>query len=180
MSKERAAKVMQEIFSKGTYEGDLLGIKITDIGAALDTQFERVSDTPRTDALIYRKNTIEMQRHELLDLALALERELVAARAELAELREELNDRRKFAYAVEQALDGLKGDYVEIIKELRTDAWLSGVTAERERCARVCEEFYSVENIAQKCAAAIRKGDAVTKERKPVPEFELIEKWEGE
>jgi hypothetical protein len=26
MSKERAAKVMQEIFSKGTYEGDLLGI----------------------------------------------------------------------------------------------------------------------------------------------------------
>ena len=31
--------------------------------------------------------------------------------------------------------------------------------AERERCARVCEEFYSVENIAQKCAAAIRKGE---------------------
>ena len=26
MSKEHAAKVMQEIFSKGTYEGDLLGI----------------------------------------------------------------------------------------------------------------------------------------------------------
>ena len=42
--------------------------------------------------------------------------------AELAELKEELNDRRKFAYAVEQALDGLKGDYVEIIKELRKDA----------------------------------------------------------
>ena len=115
MSKERAAKVMQEIFSKGTYEGDLLGIKITDIGAALDTQFERVSDTPRTDALIYRKNTIEMQRHELLDLALALEREL-------AEAREELNDKRKFCYAVEQALDGLKGDYVEIIAALRKDA----------------------------------------------------------
>ena len=32
------------------------------------------------------------------------------------------------------------------------------VAAERERCALVCEEFYSVENIAQKCAAAIRKG----------------------
>ena len=42
--------------------------------------------------------------------------------AELAELREELNDRRKFAYAVEQALDGLKGDYVEIILALRKDA----------------------------------------------------------
>jgi S1-C subfamily serine protease len=35
-----------------------------------------MSDTPRTDALIYRKTTIYMQRHELLDLALALEREL--------------------------------------------------------------------------------------------------------
>ncbi len=31
--------------------------------------------------------------------------------------------------------------------------------AERERCARVCEEFYSVEGVAQKCAAAIRKGE---------------------
>jgi hypothetical protein len=39
-----------------------------------------MSDTPRTDALIYRKNTIEMQRHELLDLALALERELAEAK----------------------------------------------------------------------------------------------------
>ena len=51
-----------------------------------------------------------------------LERELVAARAELVETKKELNDKRKFCYAVEQALDGLKGDYVEIIKELRTDA----------------------------------------------------------
>ena len=51
-----------------------------------------------------------------------LERELVAAKAELAELREELNDKNKFCYAVEQALDRLKGDYVEIIKELRKDA----------------------------------------------------------
>ena len=33
------------------------------------------------------------------------------------------------------------------------------IAAERERCAKVCEEFYSVENIAQKCAAAIRKGE---------------------
>ena len=118
MSKERAAKVMQEIFSKGTYEGDLLGI-----GSSRSNQKGgMMSNTPRTDALIYRKNTIEMQRHELLDLALALERELVAARAELAELREELNDKRKFCYAVEQALDGLKGDYVEIILALRKDA----------------------------------------------------------
>ena len=33
------------------------------------------------------------------------------------------------------------------------------VAKERERCAKVCEEFYSVENIAQKCAAAIRNGE---------------------
>jgi hypothetical protein len=41
------------------------------------------------------------------------------------------------------------------------------VAAERERCARVCEEFYSVENIAQKCAEAIRKGekDSLTVQR---------------
>jgi len=42
--------------------------------------------------------------------------------AELAEAQEEMNDKRKFCYAVEQALDGMKGDYVEIIKELRKDA----------------------------------------------------------
>jgi len=33
------------------------------------------------------------------------------------------------------------------------------VAAERERCALVCEEFYSVEGVAQKCAEAIRKGE---------------------
>ena len=33
------------------------------------------------------------------------------------------------------------------------------IAKERERCAKVCDEFYSVENIAQKCAAAIRKGE---------------------
>ena len=36
---------------------------------------------------------------------------------------------------------------------------VAAVTKERERCALVCEEFYSVENIAQKCAEAIRKGE---------------------
>jgi len=71
---------------------------------------------------------------------------------ELAEAQEELNDKRKFCYDVEKALEGMKGDYVEIISALRKDA-------------------------------AIRKGEkeSLTVEaRKPVPEFELIEKWEGE
>jgi hypothetical protein len=31
-----------------------------------------------------------------------------------------------------------------------------GAAAEREACAKVCEEFYSIEGIAQRCAAAIR------------------------
>jgi len=51
----------------------------------------------------------------------ALER-ITELECELAEAKEELNDRRKFAYAVEQALDGLKSDYVEIIVALRKDA----------------------------------------------------------
>ena len=32
----------------------------------------------------------------------------------------------------------------------------AAVLAEREACAKVCEEFYTIEGIAQKCAAAIR------------------------
>ena len=50
-----------------------------------------------------------------------LESELAAAQAEIAELKEELNDKRRFCYEVELALDGLKGDYIEIIKELRKE-----------------------------------------------------------
>ena len=30
------------------------------------------------------------------------------------------------------------------------------IEAEREACAKVCEEFYSIEGIAQDCATAIR------------------------
>ena len=41
------------------------------------------------------------------------------AAAEIAELKEELADKRKFCYEVELALDGLKGDYIEIINKLR-------------------------------------------------------------
>jgi hypothetical protein len=61
---------------------------------------DAMSDTPRTDALIYRKNTIEMQRHELLDLALALERELAEAKAEISATRRWVNNNMTF-YDVE-------------------------------------------------------------------------------
>jgi len=87
-----------------------------------------MSDTPRTDAEQDGSETID----EAFNFARKLERELVEAReqlrlcnvdqfttaAELAEAQEELNSRRKFCYDVEQALDGLKGDYVEIISAL--------------------------------------------------------------
>jgi len=62
------------------------------------------------------------------------------------------------------------------------------VAAERERCARVCEErgsFNSMyaHHILTGAADAIRKVEKeslTVAKRKPVPEFELIEKWEGE
>ena len=57
-------------------------------------------------------------------------------------------------------------DTEKVLKDFYAKAAAAGVAAiaeavekERERCALVCEEFYSVENIAQKCAAAIRKGE---------------------
>jgi hypothetical protein len=58
------------------------------------------------------------------------------------------------------------------------------VGKERERCAKIVERYtgaWNDEGFA--LAAAIRKGEkeSLTVEaRKPVPEFELIEKWEGE
>ena len=50
--------------------------------------------------------------------------------------------------------NGAKDKIVQLERELA-----KAIAKERERCAKVCEEFYSVENIAQKCAAAIRKGE---------------------
>jgi len=83
--------------------------KITDINAALDPQFERV-DTPRK--IGRQGNTMTLN---WANFARQLERKL-------AEAQEELNDKRKFCYDVEQALEGMKGDYVEIISALRKDA----------------------------------------------------------
>jgi len=105
-----------------------------------------MSDTPRTNAAVHPSKLLRRPDgtfREAVDAVFArqLERELVGARAELAEAQEELNDKRKFCYAVEQALDGLKGDYVEIIKELRKDAeryrWL------RERHENTVMDIYN-------------------------------------
>ena len=50
--------------------------------------------------------------------------------------------------------DSLQHALTDAIKELA-----EAVAKERERCAKVCEEFYSVEGVAQKCAEAIRGGE---------------------
>ena len=75
-----------------------------------------MSDTPRTNAAQHNMGSIA-EPHYVVDVEVARDLE-----RELAETKKELNDKRKFCYAVEQALDGLKGDYVEIILALRKDA----------------------------------------------------------
>ena len=69
-----------------------------------------------------------------------LERELAAAIASIDEERERAQREGARVIKLQVELD-------------------EAIANERERCAKVCEEFYSVENIAQKCAAAIRKGE---------------------
>jgi len=145
-----------------------------------------MSDKLRTDAASVSREYIERemdrytQKFVLADLMRDLEREL-------DEAQEELNDKRKFCYAVEQALDGMKGDYVEIIKELRKDAeryrWLRGDKRGRSLSVSSLEWTGSAELSDAAVDAAIRKGEKeslTVAKRKPVPEFELIEKWEGE
>ena len=93
-----------------------------------------MSDTPRTDVAEHNMGSI-VEPHYVVDADFSryLERELVEAREQLR-----LCNVDQFTTAAELA---------------------NAVAAERERCALVCEEFYSVENIAQKCAEAIRKGE---------------------
>ena len=83
-----------------------------------------MNDTPRTNFVAHASGDSEWDRSmnrfgRMQAHACILERELAAAQAEIADLTEELNEKRRFCYAVEQALGGLKGDYIEIIKELR-------------------------------------------------------------
>jgi len=93
-----------------------------------------MSDTPRTDAAEHNMGSI-VEPHYVVDIDFAQQLE-----RELAEAKEQLR--------------------LCNVDQLTTAAELADAVAkERERCAKVCEEFYSVENIAQKCAAAIRKGE---------------------
>ena len=48
----------------------------------------------------------------------------------------------------------------EVMWKCWEEAWLAGVAAERERCARVCERVsIPYENTSSEAAAAIRKGE---------------------
>ena len=135
-----------------------------------------MSDTPRTDALIYRKTTIEMQRHELLDLALALERELVAARAEIVLLTKRKNEfSNGWDAALEQRDLAVEALRLCNVDQFTTAAELADAVAkERERCAKVCDEmdesfvtiygtdyteFQYERRYLQMAADAIRKGE---------------------
>ena len=67
--------------------------KITDINAALDSQFERVSDTPRTDAhykqILDDALGLEYCETELRHWAKKLEGELSEVKAEVVRLKGE-------------------------------------------------------------------------------------------
>jgi len=91
-------------------------------------------DTPRTDVAEHNMGSI-VEPHYVVDADFSryLERELVEAREQLR-----LCNVDHWATAAELA---------------------DAVAKERERCALVCEEFYSVEGVAQKCAEAIRNGE---------------------
>ena len=141
-----------------------------------------MSDTPRTDVAEHNMGSV-VEPHYVVDADFSryLERELVAekewvrqstnsnarlekflaeAQAEIVRLKGEAESWEKvFDRTCEHLADAKEQLRLCNVDQFTTAAELADAVAkERERCARVCEEFYSVENIAQKCAAAIRKG----------------------
>ena len=97
-----------------------------------------MNDTPRTDAARISawgeggiENSIGFSAIPV-EFARQLERELAEAKEQLR-----LCNVDQFTTAAELA---------------------EAVAKERERCAWICDALYSVDNVAQKCAAAIRKG----------------------
>jgi len=138
-----------------------------------------MSDTPRTDIAQHNMGSI-MEPHYVVDADFSryLERELAEAQAEVVRLKGEAESWEKVFDRTCEHLADAKTELADVVAK------------ERERCAKVCEEmansrYQLKENIEimLACADAIRKGEkeSLTVEaRKPVPEFELIEKWEGE
>lgn len=88
-----------------------------------------------------------------------LERELAEAKEQLRLCNvDQFTTAAELAEAKRNYMD-FDGGYAEGFSRYLERELAKAIAKERERCAKVCEEFYSVENIAQKCAAAIRKGE---------------------
>jgi chromosome segregation ATPase len=89
-----------------------------------------MSDTPRTDAAQHNMGSVA-EPHYVVDVEVAhdLERELVAARAEIVRLTKRKDE-------CSNGWDGALATVQRLEREL-ADA----VTKERERCAKVCDEM---------------------------------------
>lgn len=101
-----------------------------------------------------------MMSHIEMEYAKTL-RELAEAQAEIVRLKGEAESWEKvFDRTCELLAEAKEQLRLCNVDQFTTAAELAeAVTKERERCALVCEEFFTIENIAQKCAAAIRKGE---------------------
>jgi hypothetical protein len=158
-------------------------MKITDINAALDPQFEKV-DTPRTNNFAHNIGN-DVDGHYVVDIDFArqLERELAEAQAEITRLKGEAESWEKVFDRTCEHLADAKTELAEAKEQLRlcnvdqftTAAELAeAVAAERERCARVCDEmdesfvtiygtdytdFQNDPRYLQMAADAIRKGE---------------------
>jgi len=134
-----------------------------------------MSDTPRTDKFAQK-------------FLLTWNQFAYRSDEDIAKQFQNTDDALDLARQLERELAEAKRNYMELIMSVgnKYPNETRHETAKRyiqERENTPIHGPYSVENIAQKCAAAIRKGEKeslTVAERKPVPEFELIEKWEGE
>jgi predicted nucleic acid-binding Zn-ribbon protein len=152
-------------------------MKITDVGAALDPQFERVEWRKKmsyAEDENYDGYDLEEDAETFKQVS-QLERKLADAQAEIVRLKGE-------AESWEKVFDRTCGH----LADAKT-ALAEAVAKERERCALVCERSVTAPagtyQILMAAAKEIRKGEKeylTVEARKPVPEFELIEKWEGE
>jgi chromosome segregation ATPase len=166
MSKERAAKVMQEIFSKGTYEGDLLGIN--EGGGMSNTLAIEYSKT--LPALVEARAKIVQLERELAEAmgdVEHLELEIANESAKITDYANYLADsiaaNKILAKEKDECSNGWNGALATVQRLERELA--EAVAKERERCAKVSEEYPGAlhsrqeELMAYDIAAAIRKGE---------------------
>jgi hypothetical protein len=126
-------------------------MKVTDINAALDPQFEKV-DTPRTNDFAHNIGN-DVDGHYVVDIDFArqLERELAEAQAEITRLKGEAESWEKVFDKTCKHLADAKTELAETVAK------------ERERCALVCERNIDAPagtyQILMAAAKEIRKGE---------------------